>query len=316
MKYDVITMGSALVDAFLHSETDEKNNYLCFPLGAKIRINKIIFSVGGGGSNSAASFSKLGLKTGLIGKTGQGYNAKIIQRELKKGKVDFLGVQGFGHTGYSIILEGNKRHRTILTYKGESDNLKFSELPLQKLKTKWFYFTSMESESFKTQKKLAEYAKKHKIKLAFNPGSHHTKRGAKHLKQILKNTSILTLNKEEAKRLTSSSNPIKALSKLGPEIVCITNGEKQGFVYDGKYLYKFTPNKIKAKECTGAGDAFGSSFVTGIIKFNDVKKAIKLAMANSESVIKKDGAQQGILSWSAALKRIKTKKYKIENEIL
>jgi ribokinase len=311
MVYDIITVGSALVDAFLHSETDEKNNHLCFPLGTKIRVNDIIFSVGGGASNSATSFSKLGLKTGLLGKTGQGYNAKIILRETKKSGVDFLGLQGKGHTGYSIILEGNKRHRTILTYKGESDNLKFSELSLSKLKTKWFYFTTMGSESFRTQKKLALFAKKKGIKIAYNPSSYHTKLGINFLKPILKYTTILTLNKEEAKMLTSSKNPHKVLSKLGPKIVCITDGENEGMVYDSVNLYKYYPPRIKSKECTGAGDAFGSSFVAGIIMFNDTKKAIKLAMVNSESVIKKSGAQAGLLTLKQALKKIKSNKFKI-----
>lgn len=315
-KYDVITMGSALVDAFLDTGAKEKNKLISFPIGTKIRIENIVFSVGGGGTNTAASFSRLGLKTGFLGKTGEGYNAKIILRELKRNKVDFLGVQGKEHTGYSIILEGDRKHRAILTFKGASDNLRISEINLSKLNTKWLYFTSMGEESFKSQKKLAQYAKEHNIKLAYNPSSYHTVHGADYLKPILKNATVLTLNKEEASMLTNSKSLFKGLKELGPQIVCITDGENEGGVYDGNYLYRFFPSKVKAKECTGAGDAFGSSFVAGLVKLNDIEKAIKMGMANAESVIKQRGAQIGLLSWDKIEKIIKKNKFNIKKQII
>jgi ribokinase len=310
-KFDVITMGSGLVDAFLDTGVKEKNVSICFPAGEKIRIKNLSFSTGGGGTNTAVSFAKLGLKTGFLGKTGSGYNAQIILRDLKKNKVDFIGKQSKERTGYSIILEGDKKNRTILTFKGASDNLKFSEISFPKIKTKWLYFTTMSNESFESQKKLALYAKKNNIKLAYNPSSYHTKHGAKFLSPILKNTHVLILNKEEAQHLTKG-NLYTNLHKLGPKIVCITDGNKPGGVYDGHILYKFYPSKTKAQECTGAGDAFGSSFVAGLIKFNNIEKAIKLAMANSESVITQRGATHGLLSLPQVLKKINSHHYKIK----
>ncbi len=315
-KYDVISYGSGVVDAFLDTGAKEKNKVLSFPAGIKIQIKKIVFSVGGGGTNSATSFSRLGFKTGFLGKIGQGYNGNIILRELKKDRVDFVGVRGKEHTGYSIILEGDRKHRVVLTYKGASDALKFSEINLKKLNTKWFYFTSMGGDSFETQKKLAVFAKKHNINVAYNPSSYHTKYGPGYLSAILKNTDVLSLNKEEAEMLVKKGNLFKGLRKLGPKIISITNGEKEGWIYDGNFLYSYLPHKVHVKEPTGAGDAFGSTFVAGLAKTNNIGKALKFAISNAESVVQSRGAHAGLLKWSELEKIVKRNKFKIKKEIL
>lgn len=316
-KYDVITVGSGLVDAFVRAGFKEKNGAMCFPVGTKIQVDDINFSVGGGGINSAMCFSHLGLKTGFLGKIGRGYNGLIILKGLKENNVDFLGIKTEEHTGYSIILESENKNRTILTFKSASDNLKFDEIGLDKLSTKWFYFTSLGGESFKTQKHIASYCKKNGIKLAYNPSSYHTKNGAAFLEPILKNTNFLSLNREEARMLIKKGDIYTGLKKLGPEIVCVTNGKDEGGVYDGNFLYKYIPPKIKIKEVTGAGDIFGSSFVSGLIKSGNIEDALKIAVAHAAFAISKgDGIHKRIASWNEIERIIKHKTFKIKKETL
>ena len=315
-RYDIITFGSGLVDAFVSSEFKENNGRISFPLGTKILVKNIGFSTGGGGVNSAVCFSHLGLKTGFLGRIGSGYNGQIVLRELKKNNIDFLGLQSKEHTGYSIILEGDKKHRTILTFKGASENLNFSEINLKKLHTKWFYFTSLGGESFESQKKIAKFAKKKGIKLAYNPSSYHTKRGINYLKNILKNTYVLSLNKEEAGMLIKQGNLCEGLYNLGPRIVCVTDGENEGEVYDGRFLYRYLPHKVNVRESTGAGDIFGSSFVFGLIKLQDIGMAIRVAMINAENAIATLREKNRLLDWDELKRIIKIKKFKIKKEML
>ncbi len=316
MKYDVITVGSGLVDALVYAGVKEKDGELSFPIGTKILLDTINFSIGGGGANSAICFSHLGLKTGIVGKIGRGYNAQIILRELKNNKVDFLGVQGKGHTGYSIVLATKDGNRTILSFKGENDDLKFSEINLKNLKTRWFYFTSMGGESFESQKKMAIFAGKYDIKLAYNPSSYHTKHGANYLKEILRRTYFLSLNREEARMLVKTGDLFKGLKKLGPRIVCVTDGAKEGGIYDGRSLYRYWPNRVKVVDSTGAGDVFSSSFVTGLHRLNDIKSAIKVALTNAESLIKVPGAHNGLLNWNEIIGVLKIKRFRIKREAL
>lgn len=85
--------------------------------------------------------------------------------------------------------------------------------------------------------------------------------------------------------------------------------------------------KKKLVDRTGAGDAFGSGFISGLLHYkvnlNDLNKinpkyileAIKLASANATSVVEHIGAQAGILTFSDYKKsRVVLKKLDIKLE--
>ena len=58
--YDVITVGSATVDCFAHTDKSSvKGRTYSFPIGSKLLIKKMDFEVGGGGTNTAVAFSDL-----------------------------------------------------------------------------------------------------------------------------------------------------------------------------------------------------------------------------------------------------------------
>jgi ribokinase len=320
--YDIINVGSATVDALVKTEFcemlhDKKNkDCVAYPIGSKILIKELILTIGGGGTNTAVSLARLGHKTAFLGKVGIGENSKRIIDKLKKEKVDtsLIVRSKTGRTGYSIILDSKKHDRTILTFRGSNNNLKFNEINLKKLKTKWFYFSSMMETSFKTLEKLASYAKKNNIKIAFNISSYLAKKGKKYLKNILNKTNILILNKEEAGILVGKNNIpnlLTKLNKLGPEIIAITDGNKGVHVLHKNNIHHGKPHNIKVTETTGAGDAFASSFLCGIIRKNDIEFAIKLGMTNAESVIQHHGAKEKLLKFNEASKIMKKSPIKV-----
>jgi ribokinase len=346
--YDIITLGSATIDVFADTNAryikekykGEIEEFITYPSGSKILINKLMFEIGGGGTNTAIGFSRLGLKTAWLGKVGNDENANKILEYLKNNKIDFLGTKGKGSSGYSIILDSVGHDRTILTHKGENNNLSFKELKLSKLKTKWFYFSSMMDKSFLTQKKLAIYAKKKGIKLAFNPSSYQADLGYKKLNSILKNSNVLILNLEEAelllkekmKFIESEINNIKEnkniiknkvlfiskeLNKLGPEIIVITNGSNGTYCLYKNEFYYVKPKKVKIVETTGAGDAFSSGFISALNMKNnyDINFALKLGSLNAESVITHHGAKNELLKIDTAKKLIRKNRI-IESEII
>ncbi len=317
--YDVITAGSAVVDAFFYTNVKEIsiNNIkeICYPAGAKILIKKSHFFTGGGATNTAVAFSRLGFKTGCIIKVGNDSNGKKILKELKNEKIDFLGkISKNDHTDFSVILDSYEHERTIFNYKDASNKLKYSDINFKKLNTKWFYFSSLMDQSFITLKKLAGFAKEHNIKVALNTSQYLAEKGPKILKPILDATNILILNKEEAELLIGKDkieNLLKKIFHLGIEIVCITDGKNGSYVYDGSYLYYQYPHNIKIVERTGAGDAYASTFVAGMIKKNDIEFAMDIALANAESIITHMGAKNILLSYPRTLKIIKKHPSKI-----
>lgn len=294
--FDVITFGSATIDMFAETGLAEKGKFMAYPVGDKILLKDLKFSVGGGGTNTAVAFSRLGFKTGFIGKIDNSFGGKNILELLKKEKVKFLGAvekNSDSSGGYSIILDSKEKDRTVLTYKGISDSLKFDEIKIKKIKTKWAYLSSSLGKSLETQKRVAKIFHENGVKIAFNPSSYLIKK--ENIAEILKLTDILILNKEEAKLLTKENNLLAGLKKLGPKIVVITNDKETVYAYDGKKNYSISPRKIKVVEKTGAGDAFASGFVAGQIVGRSIDESLKLGLDESEAVIKHFGAKNNLL---------------------
>ena len=325
--YDVITVGSNTLDAFVRTDAkpirvhkpgdNKKNDKLClaYPLGAKILITNLDFHLGGGGTNTAATFKKLGFKIAYLGKIGHDENGVKILHELNKLNIEFIG--SFGKSsGYSVILDSIAHDRTILTHKGSNDNFRYGEVDKTKLKTNWFYFSSMMSSSLELLKSLARYAKKNKIKLAFNPSEYLVVKGREELKPILDATDILVFNREEALILSGKKtieDAFKLLKKIIKQegIVIITDGPRGAYAYNGEVMLHAHPKNVKILETTGAGDAFASAFTAGIIRELNLKTALKMGMIQAESVIQSYGAKNKLLNNHEMFDAIKKDRRKI-----
>ena len=195
--FDIVTFGSAVVDTFIDTEFNKITKSFNYPAGAKILVHNMKSDTGGGATNTATAFSRFGFKTGCICKIGNDAEGKQILDLFKKEKIKFLGkIDKKEKTGHSLILDSADRTRTILAYKGVSNYMEFSEIP--KFKTKWLYFTGVLGKSFSSQVQLAKKMVANGAKLAFNPGYINS---SNDLRELLRLTYVLILNKEEAEEL-------------------------------------------------------------------------------------------------------------------
>jgi len=290
--FDVVTFGSAVMDTFVDTEFNKKSNSFSYPAGSKILVSGLKSDIGGGATNTAVAFSRLGFNVGSICKIGDDNNGLDILNMFKKEKIKFLGSIAQGESGESIILDSKGNGRTVLTFKGPGNSIKLSEIG--KIKTKWLYYSSVLGESFKTQVALA---KKLKAKVAFNPSEYIIK--ALDIRPLLKLTDVLILNKEEAqlvcKKYKKKGNLFSCLREFGPNVVVVTDKNKLAYAFNGDKKYSVKPNNIKVVERTGAGDAFASGFVAGLIAGWDIDKCLKLGLKESESVIRYFGAKNKLL---------------------
>ncbi|MDD5043727.1 MAG: carbohydrate kinase family protein [Patescibacteria group bacterium] len=307
---DIITIGSATRDVFLENVpfTIEKSKksptgyFASLPLGSKIEIKKMLFETGGGGTNTAVTFSRLGLNTATVAAVGDDPGGKEIVARLKKEGINtnFITINKGSLTGYSVILLTPKGQRTILVHRGASGLMNDEIIPWKKLRAKWLYISSL-GGNVELLKKLVNYARRNEIKIAVNPGALELKAGFRKLRPILNKAEILLLNREEAAGLSGQRlenlpailNFFKA--KFEP-ITIITDGARDAFVIDSPHTYRTRPLDVKIVNTTGAGDAFGSAFTAGIILKNDIGYALRLAIFNSTSVITAMGAKKGLLA--------------------
>jgi len=319
--FDVITFGSATQDIYVKSKkflpvsgkTFTTGQGICLTVGSKVMVDDLFFSSGGGGTNTAATFANLGPKVAFCGQVGQDCFGNLIISELKKLKIstEFILKTKNKITNTSVFLTYPGKDRTILVYRGASDDLTKKDIPWQKIKNaKWFYLAPFSGKLANLTEDLINFAKKYKIKVAWNPGYDQLKFPKAVLKNILRKIDILILNREEVSSLIKipfqkEKEIFRKIDEMTEGIAIMTKGGKGVVVSDGKYLFRAPSMGLKFIDATGAGDAFGAGFVSGMIKKNNVVFAIQLAMANSGNVIGKWGAKEGLLKKGQKFKRVK-----------
>ncbi len=312
--YDIISIGSATRDVFIGTEesksfkSDEYSSgqAMCFSLGSKIEIKKIVFTTGGGGTNTAVTFARQGLKTACIGSVADDLNGKELLAELESEGVDTSHFQKHkgDFTAYSVILVDKSGERTIFSYKGEGQHFDFTKgvfakAPFVKVETNWFFLDSLGGH-YDLLEGIVSWAAKNSVKLATNPGGKELAHGLEKWKPLLKNFSIFWLNQEEASELTGinikdEKGIFKCLDDLVDGIVVMTKGPEGMVVSDGKNLYRAGVPDSPVVERTGAGDASCSGFIAEYIRSADIVKAIQLGTANASSVVTQYGSKAGIL---------------------
>ncbi len=314
---NIITIGGATIDIFMKSrnfrvahncDNIKEGPLLCLGYDKKVLVEDVHFTCGGGGANTAVSFSRLGLKTSFLGQVGQDEMGERIKNRLKQDKVglDLVLETDKYKSGFSVALHSYARSRTLLLYRGANNFLSKEDIDWGKLKqTKWIYLSHISGASQSLVIELAKFMKKNKkINLGWNPGSTQIKEGLKALTPLLKKTNILFLNKEEASELAgikikkgeSFDKLFKKLLSAGPEIVVITDGRNGAKAFDGKEVVVASIHEAgDVLDTTGAGDAFASGFTAGFIYTNDIKKALTWGVRQSGAVVTEYGAQNGLL---------------------
>jgi ribokinase len=313
--FDVITVGSATEDVFAKSDADlitirsptGNSELLAYPLGSKIRMMELDFQIGGGGTNTAVSFSRLGFRTAYLGCLGKDGTARDVISLLKKENVAFIGYQEDVRTNFSVILDSMRDDRTILTYRDASNKLDYKKINKNKLRSRLVYSSSLEEQGFETIVALAEHCRKNGIMFAFNPGTYNAKLGLEGFSRIGKYLDIIILNRDEARVITGKVDMHEqfiVFRNLGIAIVAITDGKEGASLLHGTTITSTKPIPVKVVETTGAGDAFASALCAGILMKNDPVFALKLAMIQAESVIQYKGAKNILLTKKEALQRV------------
>lgn len=330
--YDILTVGTATRDIFIEStdlkrvndpEHLKKLGFIsgeaqCFPRGAKIQVGRPTVAVGGGAANAAVTFARQGFKTASLFVIADDALGKEVLADMKKEHIAALPViDKKKGTAFSVVLLSPDGERTILNYRGASEDLKKSDIVGKAPKSRWVYIAPG-NIPYSVIFDLARSLRAAGSKIAINPSRAYIERGTKGLAPLLKLMDVVILNREEAAQLSGvpyedEAGLLTAFDTIVPGIAVLTEGTEGVLVADGKNVYRagIFPQKNIADR-TGAGDAFGSAFVATLASAKApfgaalIKEAIRRASANATSVIEKVGAQEGILTAdSLASKRFK-----------
>lgn len=319
--YDIITFGSATQDVFMSSnklkevevEDFVTKKGLCAPLGSKIEMDSVFFAMGGTGANTAVTFSRQGFKVGYQGLVGKDVAGQGVRGELEKHGVssELLKETDKYPTAYSVILSLPNAGRTIFKKHGACHEMTENDIDFDRLEIHpanggagWFYLGSLSGLAYKVVEPIIRFAKEKNIKVAANPvGNTQLSEGLGSLKSLLSEIDILIVNQEEASLIAGldiekEEEVFKRISEMAGGIVVVTKGPDGVLVFDGKDRYSAGIPESDMVERTGAGDAFGSGFVSGWIEKQDIVHAIQLGTANATAVLQELGAANGLLKKS------------------
>jgi sugar/nucleoside kinase (ribokinase family) len=306
----IAAFGAASQDVFvsgqgIQAEFDPRTNEYMeafaedFKLGAKLTVDKVVFSTGGGATNAAVTFARQGHASSFVGKLGNDVAASNVIAELDKEAIDTRYVIHHPTLGtqYSTILLADNGERTILIYRGAANSHEAKDYTsIDFSQFEWIYISSF-AGAFDALDTILTRAKSANVKVMFNPGDGELSNPEK-LRSLLEDVDVLSVNKEEAAKIVHGGS-IEELVRHGlhyvPTII-ISDGPNGVIASDGKTIVRAGMYEdVPVVDRTGAGDAFGSGFLSQWAMEKTLKESIVFASANSTSVVGQVGAKAGIL---------------------
>lgn len=261
-KYDIAAIGEALID-----------------MTPVVNDGQLAFTPNPGGAplNLLAMAAGLGRTTAFIGKVGHDAFGRIIQATLKEQGIHDGGLilSDAFNTTLAFVHLGNSGERSFSFYRKES-----ADVMLTKEEINWklidgcriFHFGSLSLTQEPVRTAVTEavrYARSRGKLITYDPNyrpllweSEEAAKAA--MLSLLPAADILKVSEEECRLLTGIhdlSRGAEVLSKLGPKLVLVTQGEEGASYRYGESSGHIRARRIRAVDTTGCGDAFFGAFL-------------------------------------------------------
>lgn len=354
-KPKIFTIGGATFDIFVKADDqtivemktqDSCTKWLSLPYGAKVKVQEVSESFGGGATNTAVTFAGQGFEVYFIGKIGEQYGDRVLENLEKHGVfTQFAKMTKRDKTGFSTIINTFDGDRTLLAYPGANRFFSAKDLPLKELATAdWIFLNHLAEMDSNIPAEILKILKHNpRIKLAWNPGHEQIVQGVKKWKQLLAHTEVLFMNKEESAAFTrtpyklagvkkddpkhhvcddqcflppyadDATEILKILTGYGVKTAVVTDGRNGAQASDGKQRYFCPVLSHRRVDTLGAGDAFASGFTSALMKNLPLKTALLYGTLNAGNAVMHPGAQNGLLDAEAMEKALKKSNIKVES---
>jgi len=292
MRLDVVCFGALNLDRLYRVDRIAKE-------GEERFVTDFEECPGGSAANTAAGLARLGLKVGYIGKVAEDREGLLLLEDFKRGGVDLRGiiVSKEGRSGAVMGYVDPRGERALYVDPGVNDTISFEEIDLEYASSAEFlHFTSFVGEKpLKAQRRLVE-ALKGDVKLSFDPGDLYARKGLTVLKPILRRSFVVFPNEREIRLLTDRDyeEGTKILMEEGVHVVAVKLGGRGCYVTDGKESHLIEPFRVEVVDTTGAGDAFCTGFLYGLIKKKSLYECGRLGNFVASRCIQRVGARAGL----------------------
>ena len=225
--------------------------------------------IGGCAANTGIGLQKLGLETGIIGKTGVDGFGDFVRDVLGEQGLDARGVvrDGSTPTSATMVMVSSDGERSFIHCLGANATFTVDDVDWDLIKD----------------------AKLLHIAGHFVPSYSEARRCATHL----------------GVGNDSPENVARAFQDEGVGVVALKMGEAGSYIRAGEAEnyreYRIPPFRVRAVDATGAGDAFAAGFLAGVMHGFDLEKTGKLANATGACCVTEVGTVAGIRSLEETL---------------
>ncbi|MDD3986023.1 MAG: carbohydrate kinase family protein [Methanobacterium sp.] len=304
MKLDAIGFGALNMDKLFQVNKIAHNDEESYIIGSSE-------SFGGSAANTIVGLSRLGMKTGFIGKIGPDREGSLLYNNLKNENINTNGViiTSNGKSGSVNGYVDIKGQRALYVDPGVNDCIGEKEVDNEYVdSTKVFHITSFvgnfHEKSINTQKNILNEISS-KVSVSFDPGRLYIERGIEFLDKYFIHTDILLINQTELNLLMLEKTNAKDIIKIelninkiqeeyGIEIVAVKMGDKGSFVSNYNESYFIEAFDVPCVDTTGAGDAFNAGFLYGYITGESLKQSAIEGNYIASRCITENGATDGL----------------------
>ena len=265
---------------------------------------------GGSAANTIYGLAKLGVNTGFIGVVGDDAEGKVLLKDFQKVRVDTsqIRVKPDVKTGLARCFSDKLNFRSIHVTPGANSLLTIDGIDLGYINQAEILHISSFADDTQLEV-LLELVDKFdsSVKISFSPGELYATKGLKTLTPILARTYVLFINDKEIEQLTGEdiSQGTQNCLKHGCHIVVVTLGKgasyktvmATSYIRNAENEYVIEPSNkkiISALDTIGAGDAFATGFLYGLLKDKELEECGHLGDIVARFSIAKTGAREGL----------------------
>ncbi len=307
---DVVSIGILVADVISKPMTSLPEK------GKLMPIDSITLHSGGCALSSAVDMSKIGLDTAVVGKIGDDGFGSYLTGVLKAEKVETRGLAiGKGSkTSASVVVVGNDSERSFIHCFGANGEFTYEDIDFDFVKQyRLAFFTGVNLMASLDGKPLGRAVKKAKelgLITVMDTAWDASGRWMELVEDALPYLDYFIPSYDEAVLISGKENPsdiADVFMSYGVKNVAVKLGKDGCYIKaaDGSEYTIPTFLNIKAVETTGAGDAFSSGFITGIIKGWSLDKCGLFANAVGTFSVSQIGASTGIKSLEETIEFIK-----------
>jgi ribokinase len=310
------------------------SSFLLLEEGRKTEAEDVSTHPGGGAVNAAVAMARLGLDVAVLAKVGKDSRAAAILARLAQEGVSDRWIVRDEHapTGASVLLSSHERNAAVFTFRGANTHLEVQDLRDEAFAVDVVYIANLSNQSADCFPTIVSRACAHRALVAANPGPRQLSARGQAFLESISAIDILVLNREEADLLVPSlasrsaeAGPIlaiapgdempalvarglagggfemaiapyiRALTRLGPKYVVITDGARGACVGSTEEILFVPALTAKVASTAGAGDAFAATFVAFVALGRPIDESLRAATANSASVVGYIDTQTGLL---------------------